>query len=325
MQVRITEYRSFPGLRVVEQTIAEGDGLVVRGGAAHWPAAHKYSLEYFDRECGDADVFVRGGRYAYKVFGIVSLREFIAYLRGQSPWLGGAEQVHRAVSAHPTRDGKPIQLYSVYGLFLDRAPWLADDLRFLDYMAPTSVADSPTWWIGDANCETPFHTDLNGNIFAQIVGRKRFELLPYDPSVNARMEVLRCFEPGTYYSAIDFAGHPEARKRFPELVTIDLDPGDVLALPPMVWHEVTSLTMSISVQTFFDPWRDVRQTARRWRWEAKRVLHLAGLYCADQCTCHATPEIIGFFGERSPAHHRWAARIGRLRAHGRQLSDIAGW
>jgi Cupin-like domain len=321
--VELLEFDSAPSTDAVRDGLRAGNALVVRGGAGAWPAMRRHSFEYFADTCGDARVFVRGGRYAYKAFGVVPLRDFIGSMSGRVPWLGGSASVDAEVRAHGGDAAD--RLYAVYGTLQSSFPELADDVRFADFLYGGVRIESPSWWIGGARCETPFHYDLNSNVFAQIVGRKRFDLVPNNPSVNARMRPLDVFEAGTVYSSIDFTAHPDATTRFPEWRTVTLEPGDVLILPKRVWHQVESLTPSISVQVFFDERRDLAQAARRWGVEARRVLHLAGLHLPGRCTCHATPEVIAHIDAHLALHQTLAARIGRLPAHGLDLAQLAGW
>lgn len=128
-------------------------------------------------------------------------------------------------------------------------------------------------WASHAECTTPLHYDRCHGLLAQLYGRKRFvvfshedtrSLYPYD-GVTGPTHASRLRELGTCFAYPgERAEEAEMREvRTTELLrrwgkvagtepwVIDLEAGDVLYTPVGFWHEVTSLTASISVTV---PW-----------------------------------------------------------------------
>ncbi|RUS18339.1 hypothetical protein BC937DRAFT_88907 [Endogone sp. FLAS-F59071] len=128
-------------------------------------------------------------------------------------------------------------------------------------------------WASHAGCTTPLHYDRCHGLLAQLHGRKRFvvfshedtrSLYPYD-GITGPTHASRLRELGTCFAypgeRAEEAGTREARtaellRRWGKVAgtepwVIDLEAGDVLYTPVGFWHEVTSLTASISVTV---PW-----------------------------------------------------------------------
>lgn len=318
----IIEYEHPPGPEQVLRHMRARQVVLVRGGAADWPALHRQTIARLGERCPDATVFVRGGRYTFNVGGRGTVREFTDYLTGRTSLLGGNAAIDASVRAH----GKDVPaLYGVFAALAEFDPNLLEDYRFSEYIPEGSWVQGPSWWIGGADCETPLHFDLNSNTFVQIEGRKLLQVAPPDRAVNAVLAPMDVFEAGSIYSSVDIYRRPEVLEAVPGYAAIEVGPGDVVVLAPRVWHQLRSLTPSVSVQAFFDRHSDLRQRVVRGIDEVKFLLHLAGLRSVGRCVCHAipgTPEV--FANDPSPVR-RWAARIGRLPTHGRSLAEMAGW
>jgi hypothetical protein len=104
--------------------------------------------------------------------------------------------------------------------------------------------------------QATFHYDANHNCYAQLIGRKRFWLLP--PTTYAHMHIFPVNHPSDRQSQVpwtphlDSAGVQALREAFPSFASIsdvilaDLEPGDVLALPSGWFHYVEAVTASVS-------------------------------------------------------------------------------
>ena len=104
----------------------------------------------------------------------------------------------------------------------------------------------PRFWIGPAGTVTPLHCDYDDNIFAQIWGTKRIFLSPphhdeflYPSAANAIL-FGSPFDP----EAPDFEKFPLARKA--TMIECIVNPGDLLYVPAGWYHQVRSLTFSLS-------------------------------------------------------------------------------
>lgn len=104
----------------------------------------------------------------------------------------------------------------------------------------------PRFWLGPAGTVTPLHCDYDDNIFAQIWGTKRIILSPphhdeflYPKEANAIL-FGSPFDP----EAPDFEKFPLAHQA--SMVEVVVNPGDLLYVPAGWFHQVRSLTFSLS-------------------------------------------------------------------------------
>jgi hypothetical protein len=114
-------------------------------------------------------------------------------------------------------------------------------------------------WIGSAGTRSALHSDLKDNLFCQISGEKLVVLLPWEYS-----DAAYPFPDNIVNSQIDFADLD--LDRFPRLREAVLyagivRPGDILFMPRGTWHDVSSLTPSVSVNHWFGPPLEVRRYA----------------------------------------------------------------
>ncbi|KAL1920122.1 uncharacterized protein VTP21DRAFT_1268 [Calcarisporiella thermophila] len=129
-------------------------------------------------------------------------------------------------------------------------------------------------WISTAGCVTPLHYDRCHGLLVQLSGEKRFVLQspeedgvrPYPcngvsgPTHLSRVRGLgKCFSHHAIKRTVEeitasvynvLSRWPEMSKS--ELWVVDLSPGDVLYTPPGFYHEVTSISNSVSITLPFD-------------------------------------------------------------------------
>eukprot|EP00048_Salpingoeca_helianthica_P018396 m.241855 g.241855 ORF g.241855 m.241855 type:complete len:539 (-) comp24853_c0_seq1:248-1864(-) len=109
-------------------------------------------------------------------------------------------------------------------------------------------------WVSPANTHTPGHFDLFHNFYVQLHGRKRFLLWP--PESSPYLYLHPVLHPCGRATQVDLlSGTHDAN--FPLFspdriapIVADLEPGDVLYLPPLWFHYVMSLTDSVSVSVW---------------------------------------------------------------------------
>jgi hypothetical protein len=133
----------------------------------------------------------------------------------------------------------------------DLPPYLGNlELRELNSMcywpAYFGKMGPPRFWLGPAGTVTPLHCDYDDNIFAQIWGTKRIFLSPphhdeflYPSEANAILfgSPFNPEEP-------DFEKFPLARQA--SMIECIVNPGDLLYVPAGWYHQVRSLTFSLS-------------------------------------------------------------------------------
>ncbi|MFI7501672.1 cupin-like domain-containing protein [Streptomyces sp. NPDC049687] len=243
-----------------------------RGAAAHWPAVRTWDFDRLAEVVPELPVtLVVGERERGRTR--VRTTYLAAYLR--------------ALGTHED---------SVRGLYLKEfdllraAPALRDDLCPQE-LFPRGAVTSSSAWIGPTGARTGLHYDLLDNVAVQLVGRKRFRLLPpgsvqrvgaLSPRYDkwARLSRLTA-EEVTQQEAHRAAGGPG-------VLTVDLDPGDVLHVPAGWWHEVENLSPGVLLSGF----HGVQPTVGLlWmRESARHAAHLVRMVGRNGCTCHSDAE-----------------------------------
>lgn len=106
--------------------------------------------------------------------------------------------------------------------------------------------------VSSANVTLWTHYDVMDNALVQITGRKRVVLFPPE-------DVPFLYVVGDKSSISDIDAHPEElASTFPLFLRASrhetiLEPGDLLFIPALWWHNVLSLTFSVGINVF---WRD---------------------------------------------------------------------
>lgn len=104
----------------------------------------------------------------------------------------------------------------------------------------------PRFWLGPAGTVTPLHCDYDDNLFAQVWGSKRIFLAPphHDAYLYPREANALLFGSPFDPEAPDFERFPLARQA--ALIECVVQPGDMLYVPAGWYHQVRSLSFSLS-------------------------------------------------------------------------------
>jgi hypothetical protein len=102
----------------------------------------------------------------------------------------------------------------------------------------------PRAWIGNRSI-TQIHFDLYYNLACMVAGRKTFVLFPPDQAKNLYIGPIEATVSGVPASMADlenpdFAAHPRFAEALKTAMVAELEPGDVLYVPYMWWHHVSS-------------------------------------------------------------------------------------
>lgn len=120
---------------------------------------------------------------------------------------------------------------------------LAQEVKELPGLSAGQTEGSIYYWIGPKGTRSGLHFDPYNVLFAQVKGSKRFYLLP--PSAIHRLYLFNEF-----FSPVDME-FPDGH-RFPKSVglkptVLEVHEGEVLLIPVGWFHQVTSLSFSISI------------------------------------------------------------------------------
>jgi len=209
--------------------------VIFTGATDDWPALRKWSFDGWRASYGDRPITVghtEKGRLVVSAKGgipqsEIQLGEFLDTLEEESP---------------PFYMLSPVE---------ERLPELMDDVRFPEVCRQARWKTSRIW-VGAAGTTSRLHRDWPENLFAQIVGRKRFILI--DKRLSARVYSHSRLSKVPNFSRVDIENPDYAR--FPKLrgvpqLSVVVEPGELLYIPRMWWHHVRSLEPSISINLWF--------------------------------------------------------------------------
>jgi hypothetical protein len=204
--------------------------VIIEGELDDWPALGLWNPDYLKRKVGPAPVEFQGQRDVNPSFELqkdVHRRKlpFDSYI----DLIAGKPGNHAYITA-----------YNSGGNGAALTP-LQEDVRPLSKFL-SGQAGMP--WIGPLGTFTPLHFDLTNNMIVQVVGSKRFIMVP--PSESRLLYNHR-----HVFSAVHDIADEAALDRYPlarEAMTyeFDLEAGELLFIPIGWWHQVTALDFSVS-------------------------------------------------------------------------------
>jgi hypothetical protein len=203
--------------------------VVLLDVAKDWPARRLWTLDYFSQKWGHLPVEVCRGRSGdpncdrdfQKYVSTEPLSDFITWLRDAGTTNDGYLIANNRLLENPN--------------FLT----LLDDVVFPErYIGRSKIRGQLSFWLGPAGTMTPMHHDGNNILFCQVVGRKKFSLLP--PT-----------ETSLFTTALGYYARRELLPKtdLPAAVPLEvvLEPGEALFLPVGWWHQVEALDASVSL------------------------------------------------------------------------------
>lgn len=135
-------------------------------------------------------------------------------------------------------------------------------------------------WIGTQGTTSRLHSDNYDNVYIQVSGTKRVYLMPPGSFVDIDEKELK---PATYNEHMELVPDPQGEKDelgiphtvlFPtydpstqarkgSLWIVDLQPGDVLFLPALWYHQVEIISpgLNMSINYWYSPFEDERRWA----------------------------------------------------------------
>jgi len=208
--------------------------VVLTGLMNNANALTRWTPSYLKQTCGSAKVEIMAGRNKDARYEINS-QQHKRSIRFD-------EYVDMVTNGGPSND---YYLVANNG-FLDRPetrPLLADLSMYSEFLDPTRTNGQIFFWYGPAGTVTPLHHDLMNVWMTQIHGKKRVLLVAPDQThlVYNRVGVYSDVDA----ESPDDSQHPLFRQA--QVLSVDVEPGEVLFLPVGWWHHVRSLSVSISV------------------------------------------------------------------------------
>ncbi|MFS0828792.1 cupin-like domain-containing protein [Pseudomonas phoenicis] len=212
---------------------AVGKPLVLSSALDDWPLA-KMSVEQALEHFSDVQGISRHGQYADRAF--LSEREFKAVK--VVDFVAGMKHASQPTSDEPAAYMGNNQLPRQW-MHLIRFPELFERSQYI----------APRFWLGPVGTLTPLHRDDSDNLFAQVWGEKSILL-----AAPHHREALGSWatSPDGGLEGCDFNPGKPNWEDFPAARNVDflhvrLGPGDLLFLPEGWFHQVSSLTMSLSI------------------------------------------------------------------------------
>ena len=231
--------------------------VVLTGALDEWPALARWDEDYLRRTVGSRRLRVEA----------VAEREQAGYFGRQSlPQTMDFCDYLSAVFA----DRKVPRLY-LGGISIPGAMGeLAQDVRMPEYVVGPG-RPVPYVWLGAGGSTTQLHYDINNNFHALLRGRKSVTL--FAPDQSRRLYPTSVFSPRRHFSRVrleepDYGAHPALRDATGCRAT--LEPGDMLFLPSLWWHEFRTERPSIAVNY----WWGLNRYGDRFAWLYLRELPL---------------------------------------------------
>jgi hypothetical protein len=206
--------------------------VIIAGLVDDWPAMKSWNIDYFEEVAGSPLIEIQSGRDSTPAYERESERlkrkvPFAEYLRLLRH--GGESNDYYLTAKNGTHNRGAL------------APLWEDIGPIPGYLVPDGESDGYLW-LGPKGTVTPFHHDLTNNLFVQVVGRKKFTLVPsWDTPKMLNFE--HCFSGWTGPEALA-ALPPDHR---PTMLECVLEPGEALFIPVGWWHHVEGLDVTISM------------------------------------------------------------------------------
>ncbi|MEL0456417.1 cupin-like domain-containing protein [Flavobacteriaceae bacterium SZ-1-7] len=237
--------------------------VLIKGMAKDWGATKNWNLDFFLNLKNEAEVDLLSGNFIqndnrYKKS---SFKSFIQRLKD-------AKENNKTITDYLTT-------LDIFNYFPD----LKKDIDFSFFENHVDINDV-TAWIGPKGTISGFHNDTGKNMYAQIMGKKMFLIVP--PKYNNKMYPSEKYINGGAASLVDINNFDA--EKFPkfkeaQFIKVILEPGDVLHVPSKWWHYVQSLDTSISVSDFgFSKFE-------MFKIKAVDYLHRRGYYKSKNCFC----------------------------------------
>jgi len=204
--------------------------VVLRGGAGGWPALKRWTDDYLIEHVGD--LMVRAYEMRRNQVGLDPRTGF--RLRD----LKVCDFLQELVAGDADAEFRYFMRVRLDG----RLGPLLDDVSIPPYCAGGLELRRNLWMSGEG-IVTQLHFDLPDNLICMVRGRKRFVV--FAPAEREHLQPFPWLSSTPHLARLDpEAPGPDVGARG---WTVDLEPGDILYLPPRFWHYARSLETALSV------------------------------------------------------------------------------
>lgn len=241
MQIEILE-RSIDPAAFRNDFVAKRRPLLVRGYGKDWGATQKWKPEYFKQRFGDTSIQTK----TFPGNGKIVLER-----AGLSSYMDSLTEYEDSLATSAPR-ARPAYWHDV-PIFQMFEELMQDVAQFEPALLPrfyrTNWSQYVQFFMGPSGSVTKLHFDTlrTHNLFFQVSGRKTWTLLPPSDFERCGRRQWRWFDLDP--EAPDLARFPEYRQARP--VTVTIDSGDLLYIPPGTLHHVRSLDPCISFNIDF--------------------------------------------------------------------------
>lgn len=205
--------------------------VIFAGAASAWPCVKKWDLDYFSAGYGEQPLLLVDapgltGRMEKPGYEFLPLRSLVKSIRSAG------------------------SRYLRFSPLLHENPELVGDLdmKWLEAMrGGNTFARTYYMFMGGNGQRTLLHNDQPCNLFVQARGEKKWTLfLPGDSSLlYPEVANTAYVKSQVNLAAPDETKHPLLKFALP--MVAHLRPGDVLYVPPFVWHEVENIGETVAV------------------------------------------------------------------------------
>ena len=231
--IPLPSYRDLPQEDFFKHFVKTNRPVVFKGLASDWECCKKWNFDFFKENYGDDEVMLLHHR-AYdssvteESIERTTLKAFIDKING------GATE------------------YARFFPLLQKHPELRDDIN-QKWLEGHMSNKNRAWlrfyklFIGAKGTETSIHNAGNENFFVQIEGLKKWRLYEMDTSPIMDPRSNRSNYKHTSYNPGISTEQEFPMAQYMDYYEVVLEPGDVLYVPPYIWHHVSNPTQSIGV------------------------------------------------------------------------------
>lgn len=218
----------------LENYYAKNTPVILTNIMQNWQALKLWNLEYLKKNYGEVEVEVQANRNSNPNYEIDSEKHKTKLLL--------KEYINRII-----QNGMTNEYYMVannQALEREEMRSLLNDIEiFPEYLNSTDTRGQIFFWFGPGGTVTPLHHDTSNIFLAQVLGRKKVQLIspnqtPLLYNYVGVFSKVDCENP-------DYEKYPLFRKV--NIIEVLLELGEVLFIPVGWWHHVRSLDVSISV------------------------------------------------------------------------------